>query len=163
ANFLIPSTTLKPPLTSITSVESRESSLTFCTSAPFTSPATEPSQNPSRAFLSASNGFPRSNTNAKNSCSNAKSSKSNRLAATRLGTALGIIGTQFLPSYAKSERTPPKIAVDERPLERGGQFTTSFAPVIKKAAPSVVTISASRIIKQRELRGHPLFDNPLFR
>jgi serine protease Do len=80
-----------------------------------------------------------------------------------LGSALGIIGTQFLPSYAKSEGTPPKIAVDEKPLERGGQFTTSFAPVIKKAAPSVVTISASRTVKQREMRDHPLFDNPLFR
>jgi len=81
-----------------------------------------------------------------------------------LGTALGIISTQFLPSYAKSERTPPKISFDDSPIERGsGKFTTSFAPVIKKAAPSVVTIFASRTIKQRETRGHPLFDNPLFR
>jgi len=74
-----------------------------------------------------------------------------------------MVGTQLWPSYAKSERTPPKIVVDDSSVQRDGSFTASFAPVIKKAAPSVVTIFASHIVKQREMRGHPFFDNPLFR
>lgn len=80
-----------------------------------------------------------------------------------LGTALGLMATQFLPSYAKSERTPPKIVVDDSSLERDGKFTTSFAPIIKKAAPSVVTIFATRTLKQRDAQNNPFFNNPLFR
>ena len=81
-----------------------------------------------------------------------------------MGTVLGIFGTQFLPSYAKGENPSPKIVVDDSDVERGGKFTTSFAPVIKKAAPSVVNISASRTLRGRELRGmHPFLDDPLFR
>lgn len=84
-----------------------------------------------------------------------------------VGGVLGIIGTQFLPSYAKEERTPPKIVVDETAIEREGKFTTSFAPVIKKAAPSVVNIFASRNLRQRDMRDlrnmHPFFNDPAFR
>jgi serine protease Do len=78
-----------------------------------------------------------------------------------LGTMLGIFGGQFLPSYAKGEKTPPKIAIDDTPVQRDQGFTTSFAPVIKKAAPSVVNIFASRTLKERDLRGaHPFFFDP---
>jgi len=78
-----------------------------------------------------------------------------------VGTLLGVFGAQFLPSYAKDERTPPKIAVDDTPVPRDQKFTTSFAPVIKKAAPSVVNIFASRTLKEREMRGaHPFFFDP---
>lgn len=81
-----------------------------------------------------------------------------------LGTLLGISVMEFAPaSLAKSERTPPKILVDSGEINRDGAFTTSFAPIIKKAAPSVVTIFASRTVKQRDLRNHPFFNNPLFR
>src|SRR5688572_4693752 len=80
------------------------------------------------------------------------------------GTMLGIFGAQFLPSYAKEERTPPKIAVDDSPVQRNQGFTASFAPVIKKAAPSVVNIFATRTLKEREMRGtHPFFFDPRFR
>src|SRR5688500_11282054 len=78
-----------------------------------------------------------------------------------VGTMLGIFGAQFLPSYAKGERTPAKIVIDDSPVKRDQGFTTSFAPVIKKAAPSVVNIFASRTLKGRELRGaHPFFFDP---
>jgi serine protease Do len=81
-----------------------------------------------------------------------------------VGTVLGIVGMQFVPSYAKEERTPPKIVVDETAVERDGKFTTSFAHVIKKAAPSVVNISATRTLRERDLRGmHPFFNDPAFR
>lgn len=84
-----------------------------------------------------------------------------------VGSVLGIIGTQFLPSYAKEERAAPKIVVDDSAVQRDGQFTTSFAPVIKKAAPSVVNIFASRTLKERDARDlrntHPFFNDPAFR
>lgn len=80
-----------------------------------------------------------------------------------LGGLLGIVGTQFLPSYAKTERTPPKIIVDDTAVERDGKFTTSFAPVIKKVAPSVVNIFTTKTLSQRDIRQHPLFDHPMFR
>lgn len=84
-----------------------------------------------------------------------------------VGSVLGIIGTQFLPSYAKEERTPPKIVVDDSAVQRDGKFTTSFAPIIKKAAPSVVNIFASRTLQKRDMRDmrrmHPFFNDPAFR
>ena len=81
-----------------------------------------------------------------------------------VGTMLGIFGAQFLPSYAQRDRPAPKIAVDDAPVQRNQGFTASFAPVIKKAAPSVVNIFATRTLKERDLRGtHPFFFDPRFR
>ncbi len=78
-----------------------------------------------------------------------------------VGTVLGLFGSQFLPSYAQKDRPTPKIVVDDTPVQRDQGFTTSFAPVIKKAAPSVVNIFASRTLKERDLRGaHPFFFDP---
>jgi len=85
---------------------------------------------------------------------------------TYLGTGifLALVGMQFVPSYAKGEKAPPpKIAVDETPVQRDGKFTTSFAPVIKKAAPSVVNIFTTKIVRERDMRQNPLFNDPLFR
>jgi serine protease Do len=84
-----------------------------------------------------------------------------------VGTVLGIVGMQFLPSYAQSKRTPPKVIFDDTAVERDGKFTTSFAPVVKKVAPSVVSIFASRTLKPGDAsemrRNHPLFNDPMFR
>lgn len=84
-----------------------------------------------------------------------------------VGTLLGIVGTQFSPLHAQSERTPPKVVVDDTEVQRDGKFTTSFAPVVKKVAPSVVSIFASRTLKPSEApdmrRMHPFFNDPAFR
>src|SRR5690242_2463165 len=81
-----------------------------------------------------------------------------------LGGILGIIGTQLLPSYgAKNERTPPKIVIDDTAVDRDGKFASSFAPIIKKAAPSVVNIFTMHTLSQKEMRQNPLFNDPLFR
>lgn len=79
-----------------------------------------------------------------------------------IGALIAIAGFQVIPSYAKEERVAPKIIVDDRPVERNGKFTTSFAPVIKKAAPSVVNIYSTKVLKPRDFRGNPFLD-PLFR
>jgi len=56
----------------------------------------------------------------------------------------------------------PAIKVDTTAIERSPQLGTSFAPVVKKAAPSVVNIYTTRVIHMR-LRRNPFFDDPFFR
>jgi serine protease Do len=66
------------------------------------------------------------------------------------------------PSQAKNERTPPKLKVEPSPVNRETHVITSFAPVIKKAAPSVVNIYTTKTIKESQTRMSPFLD-PLFR
>jgi len=55
----------------------------------------------------------------------------------------------------------PKINVDDRPLDREAK-ATSFAPVVKKVAPSVVNIYSTKKILVRPFT-FPFFDDPIFR
>ncbi|MGV3771326.1 MAG: DegQ family serine endoprotease [Verrucomicrobiales bacterium] len=82
-----------------------------------------------------------------------------------IGGLLALLTVQFLPSYAKDQKALPNITVQDTPVERNGKFTTSFAPVIKKAAPSVVNIFTTKMVKEpsRDGRFNPLFNDPLFR
>jgi len=76
--------------------------------------------------------------------------------------------TQFAPFarmvHAASPRTnpPPKLNVQETPLSRDVRAGTSFAPVIKKVAPSVVNIYSTMTIKERPVP-NPFFNDPFFR
>jgi serine protease Do len=56
----------------------------------------------------------------------------------------------------------PVINVESSPVNRDATPVTSYAPVVKKAAPSVVNIYTTRIIHLRA-RGNPFADNPYFR
>jgi serine protease Do len=56
----------------------------------------------------------------------------------------------------------PAIKVDTTTIERSPQLGTSFAPVVKKAAPSVVNIYSTDIVHLRQRR-NPFSDDPLFR
>lgn len=51
--------------------------------------------------------------------------------------------------------------VDDTPLDRSSQ-ATSYAPVVKKVAPSVVNIYSTKIIRVRPVP-FPFFDDPIFR
>src|SRR5687767_6663580 len=51
---------------------------------------------------------------------------------------------------------PPAIKYDPSPLAQG---TPSFAPVVEKVAPSVVTISTSKNVRPGQ---NPMGNNPLF-
>src|SRR5438093_5705947 len=42
---------------------------------------------------------------------------------------------------------PPKINVQSAPLSREAKITTSFAPVVKKVAPSVVNIYSTKTVR----------------
>ena len=63
----------------------------------------------------------------------------------------------------KSEaRSAPKIVLKTNALPQDTRGLTSFAPVVKRVAPSVVTIYSSKTVSA-EGRDHPLLDDPAFR
>ena len=72
-----------------------------------------------------------------------------------LVAALAIIAVFHLSSWGKD--AGPDIKVDTTTLERSPQLGTSFAPVVKKVAPSVVNIYSTHILHLRPYR------NPFFR
>ncbi len=59
--------------------------------------------------------------------------------------------------------TPIKLVVDDQPVSRDVKLGTSFAPVVKKVAPSVVKVTTSTKTKQASMQDSPGFDNPFFR
>lgn len=63
-----------------------------------------------------------------------------------------------LASAAEPEKTPA-VKVDPTPLPQATGLTT-FAPVVEKVAPSVVTIATSKMVK---LGKNPYFNDPMFR
>jgi serine protease Do len=81
----------------------------------------------------------------------------------------GTIGAAILaainaPSSNDGDHTsaPPKINVQSAPLSRETKVTTSFAPVIKKVAPSVVNIYSTKTVRV-DPRMMPFFDDPFLR
>ncbi|MEW6160832.1 MAG: DegQ family serine endoprotease [Verrucomicrobiota bacterium] len=61
--------------------------------------------------------------------------------------------------------TPVKLEVNDDPIQRDGRFTTSFSPVVKKVAPSVVkvfTTTKPKRVSGPSMPGWP-FDDPMFR
>ena len=57
---------------------------------------------------------------------------------------------------------PPNIKISSTPIVRDVKLGTSFAPVVKKAAPSVVTIYSSRTVQEQPMR-NPFRGNPMLR
>jgi serine protease Do len=69
-----------------------------------------------------------------------------------------------LPSHAAekdSARQAPNIVVNTNALPKDTRGITSFAPVVKRVAPSVVTIFSSKMVRRSP--GMSPFDDPLFR
>jgi len=56
----------------------------------------------------------------------------------------------------------PDIKVETAPVNRDARLGASFAPVVKKAAPSVVYIYSTRTVHER-LMHHPFLNDPIFR
>jgi serine protease Do len=74
--------------------------------------------------------------------------------------ALVVAGLFFLTSSARENE--PAIKVENTPVNRDAKLGASFAPVAKKAAPSVVNIYSTHIVHIRPMR-IPTFVNPFFR
>ena len=75
-----------------------------------------------------------------------------------------LLATLAFSPLAFAENKLPDIAVDAAPLERTRE--NSFAPIVEKVSPSVVTISISKNMRVGE-RGqggrNPMMDDPFFR
>ena len=56
----------------------------------------------------------------------------------------------------------PAFHVERTPINRDARLGTSFAPIVKKVAPSVVNIFTTRFVKER-LRRNPMLNDPFFR
>ena len=69
-----------------------------------------------------------------------------------LAVALAILAIFHLTSWGKD--AGPDIKIDTTALDRSPQLGTSFAPIVKKAAPSVVSIYSTHIV---HLRPNPFF------
>lgn len=75
------------------------------------------------------------------------------------GSLLGV-GVFHLTLWGKD--AAPNIKISSTPLVRDGKLGTSFAPIVKKAAPSVVNIYSTRTVREQPMR-NPFRDNPMFR
>jgi serine protease Do len=66
-------------------------------------------------------------------------------------------------AFAEDKKHPlPKLLIDEKPLPADLKKETSFAPVIKRVAPSVINIYSTTTVKERGFV-HPFLNDPLFR
>jgi len=83
--------------------------------------------------------------------------------SSRIGLILPILlGAAFAPLTQAQETKPdptPALKVDPTPLPQGA--FSSFAPIVEKVSPSVVTIATSKMIKQQAQ--NPNFNDPMFR
>ena len=84
-----------------------------------------------------------------------------------IGSGLLVLGTAAVTSKSESEKEPArpaamKLVVDDRPVSRDPKLGTSFAPVVKKVAPSVVKVTTSTKVKQPS-GPFPGFDDPFLR
>ncbi|HEX4263711.1 MAG TPA: DegQ family serine endoprotease [Verrucomicrobiae bacterium] len=66
-----------------------------------------------------------------------------------------------LTSLGRDTNSPPQIKVDDTPIEREAHGVTSYAPIVKRVAPSVVNIYSTRTVRERE--ANPFFNDPFFR
>src|SRR6478736_653979 len=81
-------------------------------------------------------------------------------AARRAGLFLGF-GLACLAALAGFAKETPKLSVSDREVDRSARGV-SYANVIKRVTPSVVTIEATRTVQMRQFH-HPFMDDPAFR
>lgn len=71
-----------------------------------------------------------------------------------------VMGSAWWPFGKKEERPTAEIRVDNQPLQRETRLTTSFAPIIDKTAPSIVSVKTSRTVAMQPFLP---FNDPMFR
>ncbi len=77
-----------------------------------------------------------------------------------LAGAMAMVALFYFTAWAKDPA--PAIKVDTTPIVRDARAVTSFAPVVKKAAPSVVNIYSTHVVQVRPYR-NPTFNYPFLR
>jgi serine protease Do len=88
---------------------------------------------------------------------------STALVAVLTGMALAARQGDKEETAAPARKAAVTLAVDERAINREGKTLTSFSPVVKKVAPSVVRVFTSTKPKYSSTQEVPGFDNPFFR
>jgi serine protease Do len=73
-----------------------------------------------------------------------------------LGAAV-VLAVSHFTSWGRDSQ--PAFNVSATPINRDARLGTSFAPIVKKVAPSVVNIFTTRFIKERR---NPLLNDPIF-
>jgi serine protease Do len=71
-----------------------------------------------------------------------------------------IFGASAPASQARDTNALPQIKIESTPIERETRAVTSYAPIVKRVAPSVVNIYSTRTLRERD---NPLFSDPFFR
>jgi len=79
-----------------------------------------------------------------------------------LGSVAGLVILASLHYSCSAGENGAQFNVDHTPIDRDPRLGTSFAPVVKKVAPSVVNIFSTRFIKEQPRR-NPFFNDPFFR
>ena len=82
------------------------------------------------------------------------------LCAVVVGMAV-VLSVFHLTSWGR-DGGQPVFNVSSTPINRDARASTSYAPIVKKVAPSVVNIYSTRFIKERLMR-NPLLNDPIFR
>ena len=86
------------------------------------------------------------------------------LAAGLLVTAMaGLAWTGFGGDKENVDNPPAEFKVDNKPITREGNLTTSFAPVVKKSSPSVVNVFTTTKPRRVENPYNQFQDDPFFR
>ena len=80
---------------------------------------------------------------------------------TRRVGLLGALGLSCIAALDLAAKEPPKLSVSDQAVDRSTRGA-SYANVIKRVTPSVVTIQSTRTIQMRQYR-HPFQDDPMFR
>ena len=89
----------------------------------------------------------------------------------RLASFVGILAlagsafafSQVSDSRSERKESPLNLVVNKAPINRDGKVIMSFAPVVKKVAPSVVNIFTTTTPRRQNYREIPFLNDPLFR
>ena len=79
-----------------------------------------------------------------------------------LAAFAGVVVLATLHYTCWARESAPQIHVERTPINRDPRLGTSFAPIVKKVAPSVVNIFSTRFVKERPRR-NPFANDPIFR
>ncbi|HLP02664.1 MAG TPA: DegQ family serine endoprotease [Opitutaceae bacterium] len=93
------------------------------------------------------------------------SPRSYLLAALGVAAAAGllVVAPLHADSKASKDRELPELKVERSAAKRDAAAPRSYAPVVKKAAPSVVYVFSSKTVKNPHPELMPFFNDPLFR
>ncbi len=84
-----------------------------------------------------------------------------------VAAALSLGSVWQAAAQGKSSKTntnpPPKLTVQDTPLNAEVKRATSIAPIVKKVAPSVVNINTTTTIKEGGRSAHPFMNDPMLR